>query len=201
MKESKRPRSEAPAGERFQHLPQAVVRRSWAQFAADLSADLREDCLVAAELALLSCLPRLDELPEAEQVAYATTTIRHAVESFLRARSDERAGVVFYEELSPAARERAEAGETVDTTADAVMAGLPIWDQVVNPRLRAALPSLRPEELEMLDWHFRLEWSDAEIAAILGTTPAAVQQRRSRLLVRLRELWGIAGGGGRPRSR
>lgn len=180
---------------RFRHLPRLVVRRAWAEFGAGLSGDLREDCLVLAELALHAALPRLGEVKPEKQVAYVIACIHHEVDSFLLARRDEREAVCFLEELSPAAREAAEAGDAEDATAAAALAGLPLWEQVTDPLTFSALMSLRRSDRELLDWQIRLELTDAEIAALLGSTPAGVQRHRSRVIEHLRELSAAAGGG------
>ncbi len=59
MNESRRPPSGRPAGERFEHLPQAVVRRSWAQFGTDLPAAGTLRGLTDALLAREAVTPRV----------------------------------------------------------------------------------------------------------------------------------------------
>jgi len=57
-----------------------------------------------------------------------------------------------------------------------------------HERLAAAITSLRPRALEILLLHYKHEYSDAQIAALLGTSRGTIAVTLFRLRARLRKL-------------
>jgi RNA polymerase sigma-70 factor (ECF subfamily) len=65
-----------------------------------------------------------------------------------------------------------------------------------HERLMAAMEGLKPRALEILVMHYKLGYSDAQIAALLGTSRGVVAVTLYRIRARLRKLLRSAGSEG-----
>ena len=65
-----------------------------------------------------------------------------------------------------------------------------------HERLMAAMAGLKPRALEMLVLHYKLGYSDAQIAALLGTSRGVIAVTLYRIRARLRTLFRSAGSEG-----
>ena len=65
-----------------------------------------------------------------------------------------------------------------------------------HQRLMAAMAGLKPRALEMLVLHYKLGYSDAQIAALLGTSRGVIAVTLYRIRARLRTLFRSAGSEG-----
>src|SRR4030095_16537290 len=68
-----------------------------------------------------------------------------------------------------------------------------------HERLMAAMAGLKPRALEILVMHYKLGYSDAQIAALLGTSRGVVAVTLYRIRARLRKLLRSAGSEGETR--
>jgi RNA polymerase sigma factor (sigma-70 family) len=168
-----------------------IVQRVWCRSGAALSSDVREDCELEATLTLWQVRDRVKALPAAERDAYAATCVRHRLQQVLRRERQQRAWDVSLELLRT---ENGPALDLADTRAvpwDDLIAGS-LLDQLGRSDLFAAVHALPARDRDVLDLYYARELTDAEIAGLVDSTPAAVKVQRNRALSKLRQWLGRA---------
>lgn len=144
------------------------------------SADLVDDCLVDADLALWQARERLDDLPGLERGAYAAVIVRNAARARLKqeARQSIQETVIFCDP----ARRRVVSNAPATTTLRHVLT----YGFVTDPEIANALASLPMEQRHVLELYYRDQYTDGEIGELLGVTPDTAKKRRYAAIAAVR---------------
>lgn len=164
-----------PAG--FNAEAQAVARNLCRRCGSAL-ADLQEDCVVETLLTLHCVRRQIRAAPVERRRAYMAVCCRRAAGRVLRRERRQRLDAVSLDALSASGVE-VPAADTVGISSCSC-ADLSLTDAVSQPDLIAALASLPPGWLEVLNLRLMHELSHDEIAAQVGTSAPSVRWEVSR---------------------
>jgi RNA polymerase sigma factor (sigma-70 family) len=172
-----------PAGQDHDETARALARWIVGTLAGNglgRRGDLREECLLEAEVALWRAMTHDPPLDDAAIPGYAFRVTARAVRRLLR---EEAA----WREHACAARAGAEEAWEPEETG-CLSAGAPSGCECPDERLvnrlwlEDRLALLRPADRELLLLAYVGEWSDAEIGDRMGLSAEAVRNRRRRAL-------------------
>jgi RNA polymerase sigma factor (sigma-70 family) len=187
-----------------------VVRSALRRLGQSEGTHLLDDCLQEARVCLWQLRPRLEALSDRERALYARASVRHAVAAVLKREYRQRGPAISLNDLKVELVALGPGAGGDGDLAATLAAGADHWldeiDHIVVSRLIARL---RKRDRQLLHFYFAHGMTDAEIARSLGLSKSCVEQRRSRLLRRLRQAihaWeagapgGTWSGDGRNRS-
>ncbi len=142
--------------------------------------DLTDDCLQEARVSIWQAREKLKLLPPGELEAYAATCAKRAALRFLIKEIDADRRVLSYDTA------------VSDCIVVPLCAPDPLSDrwlaQIEHPELAEVVCALLPIDRDILHLYYAQGMTDREIACDCGLSVSAIQQRRSRLIRRLRRI-------------
>ena len=159
-----------------------ILRAMAYQYGAGLSVDAVDDLMQAGRIGLVRALKTYSPEAGATWQTYATRCVRNAILDTARQEHRARRKVCLFCELST---DDAPDFDTL-TGPTETSAIEPLLEQITDEGLCAAIQQLLPRDQQILDLYYASEMSDAQIAAALGMTSAAVKMRRHRAQQHLR---------------
>lgn len=161
-----------------------VVRSVLRRLGRDEGPQLFDDCLQEARVCLWQLGPRLETLSGPARALYARACVRHAVTALLQREYRQRGPVISLEELMG---DLPTTGHLAAGRSWPPVTGTDGWlDEVVHDVLSRLVARLTESDRQMLDLYYAHGMTDGEIARSLGLSRSCVEQRRSRLIRRLR---------------
>jgi RNA polymerase sigma factor (sigma-70 family) len=161
-----------------------VVRGVLRRLGRDESPQLFDDCLQEARVCLWQLGPRLETLAGPERGLYARACVRHAVAALLQREFRQRGPAVALEELIGDLPTR---GQLAAGLTQSPITGADGWlDEVAHDVVSRLVARLTESDRQILDLYYAHGMTDGEVARSLGLSRSCVEQRRSRLLRRLR---------------
>jgi RNA polymerase sigma factor (sigma-70 family) len=162
-----------------------IVRRLCRRLGWTPTREVAEDSRQVAGYLLWRLRGRIEPLPDAERQPYTYRCMLHAVWAVLRREMRQQSQEISADELKIEARQ---AIEHADDRGWEALFSDDIRQQVSNPSLAAALQTLSPEELLLLNLHYCLGLTDRAAGERLGISEDAARVRRNRVLARLRRM-------------
>jgi RNA polymerase sigma factor (sigma-70 family) len=154
-----------------------------------MPAEIREEYLGEAWLALWQARHHLEQLPLAAQIPYAIVCIRRRIVRFCLREQRARSSSLSLEQLHLA--DDREFGQKSATVGRASLpASGTLLDQIGEPGLAAAVAALPPVDQDLLGLAYVAALTDPEIARLRQVAPATIKMRRHRALQRLRRVLG-----------